>query len=60
MNAKNLAQLTVIVLITVLSQLAGQAQAPQLKQTYTLDNLPELSYPSGKGAPDRTAGAGSR
>jgi hypothetical protein len=60
MNAKNLAQLTIITLVFVLSQLAEQAQAPQLKQTYTLGNLPELTYPSGKGLPERTVGAGSR
>jgi hypothetical protein len=74
MNAKNLAQLTVIVLATVLSQLAGQAQAPQLNQNYTLNNLPERSCPSESnrsiilfirlapevGAPSRTGGGGIR
>lgn len=59
MNAKDLAQLTIITLVLVLSQLAEQAQAPQLKQTHTLDNLPEPSYPPEKGAPERTVGAGS-
>lgn len=47
MNAKNLTQLTVIVLAIVLSQLTGQAQAPQLKPNYTLNNLPEQSCLSG-------------
>lgn len=74
MNTKNLAQLTVIILATVLSQRTGQAQTPQVKQNYTLNNLPEQScpsgsniqrisfiqLPSGKGLPSRTVGAGSR
>ncbi len=74
MKAKNLAQLTVIVLATVLSQVAGPDQAPQLNQNYTLNNLPERSCPSGSnrpiilfirlapevGAPSHTGGGGTR
>ena len=72
MNTKSLAQLTVISLVIGLSQLAGQAQAPQLKQNSTLNNLyktsnssvsnqQKLSFlQSGIGAPSRTIGGGTR
>jgi hypothetical protein len=72
MNTKSLAKLAVISLALGLSQLAGQAQTPQLKQNSTLNNYSQSSnssasnrqrlsfIPSGIGAPTRTLGGGTR